>query len=65
MRKNKKGKNKKHNSPKNASLIKDIDINNIVAIDLILKDDYPIFCFKYLSDVSIKDCSDHSFFSVT
>ncbi|MFT4204655.1 MAG: hypothetical protein QM610_12190 [Chitinophagaceae bacterium] len=24
--------------------------------------DYPIFCFKYLQDVSIKKCNDHKFF---
>lgn len=24
--------------------------------------DYPIFCFKYLQDVSIKNCNDHKFF---
>lgn len=24
--------------------------------------DYPIFCFKYLQETSIKNCSDHKFF---
>ncbi|KAA6316015.1 hypothetical protein EZS27_033615 [termite gut metagenome] len=28
----------------------------------VLDEDYPIFCFKYLDDVSIKKCKDHKFF---
>jgi hypothetical protein len=24
--------------------------------------DYPVFCFKYLQDVSIRNCTDHRFF---
>jgi hypothetical protein len=28
----------------------------------ILKEKYPIFCFKYLNDISIKKCKDYKFF---
>lgn len=27
-----------------------------------LPNEYPLFCFKYLQNVSIKDCRDHTFF---
>lgn len=43
------------------SLIKDIDITNLITIHDILSEDYPIFCFKYLSKESIGDCNDPSF----
>lgn len=41
---------------KNGPLITRIDKGRI------LEEDYPIFCFKYLSDVSIADCRDSEFF---
>lgn len=44
------------------SLVENVDIDNLISIDSVLKDNYPIFCFKYLSDISIKDCEDSRFF---
>jgi hypothetical protein len=36
--------------------------NNKIDKDKLREDNYPIFCFKYLSDVSIKKCNDSKFF---
>jgi len=36
--------------------------NNKIDKDKIKTDNYPIFCFKYLSDVSIKKCKNSNFF---
>lgn len=33
-----------------------------ISLNHIYKEDYPLFCFKYLSDVSISTCKDHKFF---
>jgi len=35
---------------------------NTIDREKINADNYPIFCFKYLSDVSIKKCTDSKFF---
>ncbi|MDR1918512.1 MAG: hypothetical protein LBQ65_02565 [Tannerellaceae bacterium] len=36
--------------------------NNKIDKEKLNEDNYPIFCFKYLSDVSIKDCKNPKFF---
>lgn len=36
--------------------------NKIKAKDVLEDINYPLFCFKYLSDVSIKNCTKHKFF---
>lgn len=57
----KKRKQKAKDSKKEDSLIKNIDITNIVPEDIITED-YPIFCFKHLSDASFTSCKDRNFF---
>ena len=52
----KKGKKKK--TPK----IKRPDATTNIEKEAISKEDYPLFCFKYLSDVSIKDYKKGDFF---
>lgn len=39
--------------PKISKSIKEEDINKV---------DYPLFCFKYMQEYSIKDCRNHEFF---
>lgn len=56
--KNHKRKNKKQNKIE----ILEPSKNNKIDKDELDKDNYPIFCFKYLSDTSIKKCVDPKFF---
>ncbi len=42
--------------PEEIDRIQSIDKNNI------FDENYPLFCFKYLSDISISNCRDHKFF---
>jgi len=35
---------------------------NTIDKEIISMDDYPVFCFKYLSNASIKKCNDANFF---
>jgi len=48
---NKKGKNNK----KNTLNIKKPEVEVLIKENIILQENYPVFCFKYLSDESIKD----------
>lgn len=54
-------KKKKSNS-NNKSLIKENSTPKTIAIQKIIEDDYPLFCFRYLSDKSIKSCNKADFF---
>lgn len=42
--------------------IKDAQQNLTIEKNKILDEDYPVFCFKYLNDTSIKDCENSEFF---
>ena len=42
--------------------IKNVHPNTNIDKNKISEDDYPIFCFKYLNDVSFKDCKKADFF---
>jgi len=42
--------------------IKNVQPEVTIEKNKIIEEDYPIFCFKYLSDVSIKDCKKSEFF---
>jgi hypothetical protein len=42
--------------------IKNIQQEISIEKNNILEEDYPVFCFKYLSDVSIRDCKKSDFF---
>lgn len=48
---------------KKNNVIKIKEINPSITIDKtsISEDNYPVFCFKYLSEVSIKDCKKSDF----
>ena len=50
---------KKNNQPQ---FIKNPAKNKGLDNQSILNENYPIFCFKYLSDRSIKKCKQHKFF---
>lgn len=52
----KKGNSRKSPKIKNVQPLTSIEKNKIT------EEDYPIFCFKYLSDISIKDCKSCDFF---
>lgn len=59
-----KGGGKKKKSEEELSFIKDIISSNKISVSEISdlsEIDHPLFSFKYLSDVSIKNCKDHSF----
>ena len=59
-----KGKNKKKKSDDGLSFIQSIINSNKISVGEISdlsEIDHPLFSFKYLSDVSIKGCKDHSF----
>lgn len=59
-----KSKNKKKKSDDGLSFIQNIINSNKISVGEISdlsEIDHPLFSFKYLSDVSIKDCKDHSF----
>lgn len=62
---NKKGKGKKNKSEEELSIIKGIINSKKISVGEISdlsEVDHPLFSFKYLSDVSLKDCKDYSFF---
>lgn len=42
--------------------IKNVQPEISIEKNKVLEEDYPVFCFKYLSDVSIKDCKKSEFF---
>ena len=42
--------------------IKNVQPNVSIDRDVLSHDDYPTFCFKYLSSVSIRDCKSPEFF---
>lgn len=42
--------------------IKNVQPEVAIEKNKVLEEDYPVFCFKYLSDVSIKDCKKSEFF---
>lgn len=42
--------------------IKNVQSENTIEKNKVLEEDYPVFCFKYLSEVSIKDCKKSDFF---
>jgi hypothetical protein len=52
---------KKGNSRKSPK-IKNVQPSTSIEKSKINEEDYPIFCFKYLSDISIKDCKNYDFF---
>lgn len=59
-----KGKKKKNKSDNGLSFIQSIINSNKISVGEISdlsEIDHPLFSFKYLSDVSIKGCKDHSF----
>lgn len=52
-------------SPKKKSQqikIKNIQPELSIQKNKVFQEDYPVFCFKYLSDASIKDCKNSGFF---
>lgn len=62
---NKKVRDKKKSNEKELSFIKGLIGSNKISVGEISElseIDHPLFSFKYFSDVSIKDCQDHSFF---
>ena len=59
------GKKKNKKGSNGLSLIKDIESTYNISekeIDELSKIDHPLFSFKYLKNISIKDCKESSFF---
>jgi hypothetical protein len=52
----------KRNKKKYPPQIAEPSTINTIDKEKIIVDNYPFFCFKYLSDVSIKNCIDSKFF---
>ncbi len=53
---------KRKRSKANNIKIKKVDFDVNIQRNKILSEEYPVFCFKYLSEVSIKDCRRYEFF---
>ncbi|MCU4155223.1 hypothetical protein J1N10_04505 [Carboxylicivirga sp. A043] len=43
-------------------VIKPIESETSINTNKLFEEDYPMFCFKHLSETSIKDCKDSDFF---
>lgn len=54
--------NKKQKRSQNKFEILEPPVSNKIVKDNLNKDNYPVFCFKYLSDASVKKYNDDKFF---
>lgn len=52
----------KRGTSRKSPKIKNIQPVTTIEKRKIIEEDYPLFCFKYLSDTSIKDCKNSGFF---